>query len=263
MLRNLAPLVMPAVALLFLSSAATADPARTSAPTVQPDLKPEQLGNTLRGALVQFLPRTLHESSPGWGDTKRVVNGVHWTGQGLYVKPELRRAEKNHGTWRKLRVTAENLPETLVFEVRQLDRPAPGRMIIHAFLAFDVRVDYQQQNWQAGLKLYDGSAMLRFRVLLALKLEATTRLEATGGLLPDLMLRLRVQDAKVGYDHLKLEHLAGLGVEAAELVGDTAQWMLRRVKPSLERDLLTKANAAIVKAGDTREVRLGLGGLIK
>lgn len=216
-----------------------------------------ELGTVLRGAMIQFMPRTLHESSPGWGDTKRVVNGVKWHG----LRPERLYDEKNDGAWRKLRVTAENLPQTLVFNVHNLERPEPGKAAFDAFIAFDVRVDFQQQNWESGIKLYDGSAVVRFRVLLALKCEATTRLEKTKNLLPDLVLRLRVLDANLHYDNFKLEHVAGVGGDAAELIGDTGRWVIRRVKPNLERDLLTKANTAIVKAGDTKEMRLGFGSL--
>ncbi len=38
---------------------------------------------------------------------------------------------------------------------------------------------------------------------------------------------------------------------------------MKKFKPDLERDLLAKANAAIVKAADTKEVRVSLGGLLK
>jgi hypothetical protein len=37
--------------------------------------------------------------------------------------------------------------------------------------------------------------------------------------------------------------------------------LVKQVKPSLERRLLDKANAAIIKAGDSKEVRIGLGGV--
>ena len=37
---------------------------------------------------------------------------------------------------------------------------------------------------------------------------------------------------------------------------------VRTFRPSLERDLLNKANAAIVKAGDTKEVRVSLLSLL-
>ena len=38
---------------------------------------------------------------------------------------------------------------------------------------------------------------------------------------------------------------------------------VRRVKPELERDLLAQANAAVVKAADTKEVRLSVESLLK
>jgi hypothetical protein len=38
---------------------------------------------------------------------------------------------------------------------------------------------------------------------------------------------------------------------------------MKQWHPHVERDLLAKANAAIVKAADTREVRLSLGNLLK
>ena len=50
---------------------------------------------------------------------------------------------------------------------------------------------------------------------------------------------------------------------AAVKAGDRAAVMklVKQVKPSLERRLLDKANAAIIKAGDSKEVRIGLGGV--
>ena len=36
---------------------------------------------------------------------------------------------------------------------------------------------------------------------------------------------------------------------------------MKQIKPSLERNALQKLSAAIVRAADTKEVRLGLGGL--
>jgi hypothetical protein len=37
---------------------------------------------------------------------------------------------------------------------------------------------------------------------------------------------------------------------------------MKQWKPSIERDLLDKASAAIVKSADTREIRVGFGGLL-
>jgi hypothetical protein len=59
-----------------------------------------------------------------------------------------------------------------------------------------------------------------------------------------------------------VEHIAGLGGEAAKLLGDAARGSIKQWRPSMEHELLAKANVAIVKAGDTKEVRVSLSKLL-
>ena len=83
-----------------------------------------------------------------------------------------------------------------------------------------------------------------------------------GSLLPDAVIRVRVTEAELHYTDLVCEHTAGLDGDAAKKVGEAVLKFLKQAKPSLERDLLAKANAAIVKAADTREVRIELDKLL-
>jgi hypothetical protein len=94
-----------------------------------------------------------------------------------------------------------------------------------------------------------------------LRCEATARFEKTSSWLPELVYRLRVVNADVTYDDWKVTHVAGLGGELAEFLGDAAQKMVHELKPSLEEKLLAKAEASILKAADTKELRVGLGGV--
>jgi len=48
-----------------------------------------------------------------------------------------------------------------------------------------------------------------------------------------------------------------------EAIGDATHKLLKQIKPSLERDLVEKANAAIVKAASDKEVRVGFSSLMK
>jgi len=91
---------------------------------------------------------------------------------------------------------------------------------------------------------------------------ANTRVEKTALFIPDVVFRLRVVKANVMYDNRVVEHAYGVGGELAKLMGDAVKAGIREWKPELERNLLAKANAAIVKAGDTREIRLGLSGIV-
>ncbi len=223
----------------------------------------DALSGTLRGIVLRSLPDPLYEANPGWGNMKYVVRGVEWHGQGLGVHPEWQRSHKNDGTWQKVRFTADRPADTFILDLRNLQYPEPGRITFDVFLCFDAHVDYTRQEWDRGRKLYDGSVRARMRLKANLSCEVTTRLEPKGGLLPDAVFRVRVTQARLAYDNFVMEHVAGVGGEVAKVIGDAFRGGLKQWYPSLERDLLQKADAAIVKAGDTREVRVRLTNLFK
>jgi hypothetical protein len=253
-MRRRVPLLSSAAVLgLMLASSARAveppSPLSLLAPTSL-----DALSGSLRGILVRSLPDPLFEASPGWGQMKYVARGVEWHG----LLPEVQRSHKNDGTWRKVRFTADRPADTLVLDLRNPQFPEPGRMTFDLFLCCDTHVDYTHQEWKNGRKLYDGSVRARLRVKLNLSCEATTRLESNGSLLPDAVFRLRVTKADLHYDNLVVEHVGGVGGELAKVVGDAFHGGLKQWYPSLEREMLARVDAAIVKAGDTKEVRVNL-----
>jgi hypothetical protein len=217
----------------------------------------DALSGSLRGILVRSLPNPLYEASPGWGHTRDSARGVKWHA----LRPEIQRIPKNHGTWQKVRFAAERPADTLILDLRHPQFPEPGRMTFDLFLSLDARVDYTHQEWENGHKLYDGSVRARLRLKLNLSCEATTRLEPNGTLLPDAVFRLRATKADLHYDNLVVEHVAGLGGELAKVIGDAFQGGLKQWSPSLEREMLAREDAAIVKAADTKEVRVNLASL--
>lgn len=221
----------------------------------------DALAGNFRAALIKGLPTPLYEDQRTWGRTK-VVTVIKWRGQGLNVHPEPVQKQKNHGDWRKVRLTADNLADTLIFDVRNLQSPEPGRITFTSFLSFDAAVQYDHEKWNEGVKLWDSTLKARLRVKLPLNCEVTARLDDKGGLMPDAIVRLRVTKASLGYDNLVVEHVAGMGGAAAKLMGEAGRRMIHEFKPHLERDLLAKADAAIVKAADTKEIRIRLSDLL-
>jgi hypothetical protein len=190
---------------------------------------PDALSGALRGYVAHNLDPTLYEASPGWGRNTRVANGLRWTGKVLPLHPHLQYADKNEGDWRKIKVTAENLSNTLLFDIRNLQQPEPGRLTLDVFLAVDARVDYEHQKWDSGVRLYSAGAKAKMRVKALLSCEVTTRLDPGSKVLPDAVVRLRVTKATVSYDNLVVEHIAGIGSEAAKLIGDGLMGGLARV----------------------------------
>jgi hypothetical protein len=220
------------------------------------------LAGSLRTILLESLPDPLYEGSQGWGKTKEVLVGFQVKTKGFQTRLEAKYSPRNHGTWRKGRVTSRNLPGSLAVEVRDVKKPEPGRTTFSVTVALDGAVDYQQQKWASGIRLYDASVRARFRVKLVLQCEMTFRVNKTGGLLPDAVFRLRVLQSDLRFDNIVCEHFAGFGGSTARMIGDLITANLRKYRPDLERRLLDRANAAIVKAGDTKEVRIGLGKLL-
>jgi hypothetical protein len=221
----------------------------------------DALAGALRGYLIKAMPTPLYEDTRHWG-LQKPVREVKWRGKGVHVHPEKIEVMKNDGRWWKVRVTGERLPDTLIFDLRDARQIESGRMTFTAFLSFDTHVDYDKQIWHSGTRTYSSSIRARLRVKLTLHCEATARLDGSSGLLPDAVFRLRVLQAESGYDNFVVEHIAGLGGEAAKLLGDAARNSIQQWRPSMERELLAKLDAAIVKAGDTKEVRVSLSKLL-
>jgi len=219
----------------------------------------DALARALREYLTHHLPTVLYEKSPGWGHTKSVATGMKWTGKGLGA--HVTHAERNDGKWRKIRVTAPNLGNTLALSIANVKQPEPQRTTFDVALAFDAQVDYELQDWKAGVRLYSGTARARLRFKLALACEATRRVEWQKGSWPEWVFRLRVLKANTSYENFILTHVAGVGGEAAKLIGDAVRDGIHKWHPAVERNLLARANTAIEKAGDSKEIRIGLGRL--
>jgi hypothetical protein len=120
----------------------------------------------------------------------------------------------------------------------------------------------ERQTWLRGVRLYSGSTRARVKISLSLACEAVTRLETPkGATLPEVVFRFRVINSFLHYEDLVIEHTAGVGGDTAKYLGELVLSIIKQVKPSLERKLFERANAAILKAGDSKEIRIGLNGV--
>jgi hypothetical protein len=246
-------ILSPAVLLAFLLLVPE------QAPPTLPDSTLKSLADSVRSLLVKSMPETLYEASPNWGHTRQVANQLKWKG----VRPKIYKTAKNDGVWRKLRLSTRNLASSLLVELRDWKYPDADHMTFTTYMAFDAGVEFEQQNWEAGVRFYSGSLRARLRIHLTLQCEVLLKMEPSKSFIPDLVFRMRVLKSDLGYDNLVVEHVAGIGGSGAKVLGDALQSHMKQWHPAVERDLLAKANAAIVKAADTREVRLSLGSLLK
>ena len=248
--------------LLFQPLAVIAQGPSTGIVAAKPDLAGE-LSASLRNLLLLSLPEPLYEDNSHWGGQKMVTRRIRLKNQDGAMRLEAEKKPTNDGIWWKVRVTADRPKETLQVLISDLKQSEPGKLTFSTRLAMDTHVDYDKQKWAEGTRLWGAGLKARVRIKLTLPCEVTANLQNKGALLPEVVFRLRVLGSEVGYDNVKVEHVAGIGGDGAKLLGGKFLDAMRQWRPSLERKLVEKANASIFKAGDTKEIRIGLFGVMK
>jgi hypothetical protein len=245
---------------LMFILAATVSLASNKAVTAQ-ELTGPNLAGSLRSFLLPHIPDPLYEKRDNWNHTIEATSRIGWQGQGLETKPKIVKSQKNHGIWKHVTISSPNAAQSLQVNVQNVQQPEPGRTTFDVILVLPANVEYEQQNWERGLKLFSGKVRARLRVSLNLSCELTTRLEPGKVLLPDMIVRLRVLHSTTAYDQLVVEHLPGFGGQTAKILGEIIVENMKRWHPSVERNLMDRLNVAIVKAGDSKDIRIGLAGL--
>jgi hypothetical protein len=225
-------------------------------------IEAEALTKVLRDLLAKNLPDPVTKSNHNWGQQKAVTTNVrHRDG----MKPWTEQVEemRNDGTWRRSEV---RLPDRdkIALAVTELSHPEEGKMLVTVgVVAERVELMFEQQIWRKGLRLYSGETRGHCKGGLVLKAEITTKAEPKpGSLLPNIVLKVHVISAELYYDKLVVDHTAGLGGEAAKALGEFTIGIIKAVKPHLEKDLLEKAQASIVKAAQKNELTLTLDKLM-
>jgi hypothetical protein len=251
--------------LLLLAPVAVA---QTTPPVKAPAAAPastKTLSDSLHKLLLANLPDPLVQSSHHWGEQNEVTIGVKWEKKGVIrYRPHAMKDVKNDGHWERVTVEAADPAKTLKLTVGDARTPEAGKTLFDAVVQTDVKLKYEQQVWALGKRVYSGETRATCTAGLAMTVELTSRNEYTPGqLLPTVVLRVRVTEAKLSYWDLECEHTLGVGGDTARVLGKAVHEVMKKVKPDMEKDLLGKANAAVVKAADTKEVRVELGSLFK
>ncbi|MFT3882285.1 MAG: hypothetical protein QM703_21865 [Gemmatales bacterium] len=227
---------------------------------VAKSISPERVASfqrALEKAVFTALPTPLYEGSDHWGDQKKSVNGMKWT-----PKPELQYSDKNHGTWRKYRVTLDQpAQDHLKLKVNDVKSLGNNSLSFQIKVDADIEFNIEQQNWQSGIKLFGGSARGSATVKMVITCESKLSIEPGTNFLPVIKYRLHVIDAKASYDHLVFSHVPGLGGSAAKVVGNWTVDAVNQMKPSLERKLIDKLTEKLKKAADTKEIQVSLSGI--
>ncbi len=247
-----------------------APPAKMDPPKAEPKktektdpAEAHALAAVLRDLLAKNLPDPLCKSNQNWGHQKAVTVVIRHR-EGLRFWSEPVQEMRNDGVWRRVAVHIPD-PSKVTLAVTELTHPEECKVLATVgVIAERVEVKFEQQVWRNGLRLYAGETRGHCKGSLIIKAEVISKAEfKKGSLFPDVSLRIRATEAQLGYDDLVIDHTAGLDGEAAKAIGDLAIRTIKAIKPDLEHELLEKADAAIVKAAGTKEVKGSLDSLMK
>lgn len=221
----------------------------------------QRLAASLRSYLLPQIPNPLYEKWDNWGQKADAFNKIHWEGHGLNTHPTIQKVPRNHGVWKHVKITAPNLTQSLVLTIANVRQPEPGRTTFDVHLDLPANIEYDQENWEKGIRLWQGTVRARLHLSLNLGCEVVTRVDSSKLLSPAVVFRARIVQSRTSYDSLVIEHLPGIGGDTARILGDAIHKGIQQWHPSLERNLINRLDAAIVKSGDTKEIRIGFSGL--
>ena len=257
----------PLLRLLLCTPLAVAQ-APVKAPTAEPKadarFDTEFLSKQFTKLLLKNLPEPLIEAPDGWGVQKEVPIGIEWERRGaIRFRPKAMKDTKNDGHWKKVTLSADKPEDTLKVKIK--DVWAEGnKTVFDVYIGLDVKVLYEQQMWAFGKRLYAGETRAKCRADLTFTVELTDKLEYKPmATLPDYVLKPSVTKADLTYRDLEVEHTLGMGGDAAKVLGKGFVEILKVVKPNMEKDMLDKANKAIVKAAENKEIRIEFESLLK
>ena len=224
----------------------------------------DALAKVLQPLLLENLPEPLYDKKKNWDNQKSVATGLKWERVGkLRLKPIKQMGLRNDGHWQQITVESIRPAETLALGIEDLKYPEAGTVTFTALMGLDVRVIYRNQIWKSGARLYGGETHARCRIAAKLNVEIINQLETKpGNILPEAVMRVRVTKAELFYTDPVCEHILGLDGNAARKLGAMVHKGVQEFKPDLEAKLLEKGNAAIVKAADSKAVRVSFEQLL-
>jgi hypothetical protein len=253
------PLPLPAPAPM---QAPGLTPIPLKAPKDVPQPTPQEiaaLSKTLRTLALANLPNPLVKADDGWGKQKEFVVGAVMLRNSKKFGPEAPRQLVNDGLWRRITVQPRNPADTLGVGITELVRADANTALLTIDTEMEIDFRVEHQLWKRGHQLYSGETRGHCKAGLRLKAEVMTKTEKVpGSFFPNVTLIIKVTDAKLFHDKIVIDHTAGLDGEDAQKAGEFVLDLVKTLKPDLEKQLLDKANAAIIKAVGSKEIKLQL-----
>lgn len=206
-------------------------------------------------ALVRSNLPDQYEKRKNWDKTTEVWDGLHMSLDGIKIKTKRRKKQVNHGTWTMYRAQLTD-PSQFTVEVKDLRRLEDGRAAFDAEFYAPLAVFGRINQWQYGVQLISLSADADARVRLKVTCAVRTRLEASQGVVPDVVFEPEVTAAQIVLEDFRLKRISQLHGPLVKEIGEEAHDFLQDEINDRNAQIVGKMNKAIDKQRDKLRVSL-------
>lgn len=190
-----------------------------------------------------------YEDATRWGHTtSERINGLTWRFD--RGRPEVRaqRREVNHGTWERFKLKLLDPDERLRLQLDDIRHDeTSGALAFTLTVEASVEVEARRAEWVKGVQLYNISTTARADVRLAIDCRVQMVLETKGKIVPDVLLKPTVDDARLQVANYRVLNVSKIGGEVAQLLGRATESFVERAIEKQEAKLPEKINKQIAK----------------
>lgn len=206
------------------------------------DNKPHVEKSICEALLKGGLPNPLVTDTKDWGKQEDHAVVVF-----KGVKPTVVTKSVNSGLWRRVTVRPQ---EKAGLEISLVDAKKPdpkeNKYTLTSKVGLDCAIELEVEDWFRGAKMIGGHAEVTCRAILTIECELT--LVPVFKFPPAIKVtNPKVLDTTLVYENLKTKKLGPVALvgKPAEYFSDKLVAAVKKVKPTLESELLDKANTAV------------------
>jgi hypothetical protein len=208
----------------------------------------ESLSALAQRIVLDSLPKQFADQRD-WGQTKKIVNGLHLKEEGDRLKIEKHTKEVKDGIWKQYRIDVVDPEHQLQIRIADLHQTDPGHSAFQILLSAKLHGQGRWEQWKDGIKLLNFNAEADSRIEARLDCEMAVDWKP-GGVLGQLNIEPKVTGARLELVDFDLEKVSKIEGRTAHELGERLQNTLAKKLHAEEPKLVEKLNKAIQKRQD-------------
>jgi hypothetical protein len=208
----------------------------------------ESLSALAQRIVLDSLPKQF-EDQRDWGQTKKIVNGLHLKEEGDRLKIEKHTKEVKDGIWKQYRIDVVDPEHQLQIRIADVHQTDAGHSAFQILLSAKLHGVASWEQWKDGIKLLNANVEADSRIEARLDCEMAVDWKPSG-VLGQLSIEPKVTGARLELVDFDLKKVSKIEGRAAHELGERLQNTLAKKLHAEEPKLLEKLNKAIQNRQD-------------